>query len=156
LIDVDAVGRIREIRFSNRHVQPLRQSYTEVVAFYAAYRRFAELAHQPELQVTFKLNPGDCMVFDNTRILHARTAFESSGRPPPPRVATQTSTLWPAHWQSSGERWADDFMGEACCSVTASRIKASNATASRNDDSPSLLRMDRGRSSSISRGNPAG
>jgi gamma-butyrobetaine dioxygenase len=31
------------------------------------------------LQFTFKLEPGDCMVFDNTRILHARTAFESSG-----------------------------------------------------------------------------
>jgi gamma-butyrobetaine dioxygenase len=78
LIYVDALGRIRETRFSNRHVQPLRQSYTEVVAFYVAYRRFAELAYQPELQVTFKLNPGDCMVFDNTRILHVRTAFDPS------------------------------------------------------------------------------
>jgi gamma-butyrobetaine dioxygenase len=79
LIDVDALGRIREIRFSNRHVQPLRHAYEDVVAFYTAYRRFAQLAYQPELQVTFKLKPGDCMVFDNTRILHARTAFESSG-----------------------------------------------------------------------------
>ena len=79
LIDVDALGRIRDIRFSNRHVQPLRHAYEDVLAFYAAYRRFAQLAYQPELQVTFKLNPGACMIFDNTRVLHARTAFESSG-----------------------------------------------------------------------------
>ncbi|MGI5240964.1 TauD/TfdA family dioxygenase [Dactylosporangium sp. CA-139066] len=25
--------------------------------------------------VTFKLAPGDCVIFDNTRVLHARTAF---------------------------------------------------------------------------------
>jgi gamma-butyrobetaine dioxygenase len=79
LIEVDALGRIREVRFSNRHMRPLRLSYSEVVEFYAAYRRFAELAYQSELQVTFKLEPGDCMIFDNTRILHARTAFETSG-----------------------------------------------------------------------------
>ena len=27
-----------------------------------------------------RLAPGDCAVFDNTRILHARTGFASSGR----------------------------------------------------------------------------
>jgi alpha-ketoglutarate-dependent taurine dioxygenase len=34
---------------------------------------------RPELQLNFKLEPGDCMIFDNTRVLHARTAFASSG-----------------------------------------------------------------------------
>ena len=29
----------------------------------------------PRLQVNFRLGPGDCVIFDNTRILHARTAF---------------------------------------------------------------------------------
>jgi gamma-butyrobetaine dioxygenase len=26
------------------------------------------------------LEPGDCLVFDNTRILHARTGFAATGR----------------------------------------------------------------------------
>lgn len=29
--------------------------------------------------LTFRLTPGDCLIFDNTRLLHARTAFEQSG-----------------------------------------------------------------------------
>jgi gamma-butyrobetaine dioxygenase len=29
--------------------------------------------------VTFTLAPGDCVIFDNTRLLHARTAFASAG-----------------------------------------------------------------------------
>jgi gamma-butyrobetaine dioxygenase len=79
LIDVDARKRIREVRFSNRHVQPLQLAGADVVEFYTAYRRFAEQINAPELQLSFKLDPGDCLVFDNTRVLHARTAFDSSG-----------------------------------------------------------------------------
>jgi gamma-butyrobetaine dioxygenase len=29
--------------------------------------------------VTFRLDPGDCLVFDNTRILHSRTGFAATG-----------------------------------------------------------------------------
>jgi gamma-butyrobetaine dioxygenase len=60
-------------------VQPLRRPYREVVAFYAAYRRWAELLARPERQLTLRLAPGDCLVFDNTRIMHARTAFSVTG-----------------------------------------------------------------------------
>lgn len=34
----------------------------------------------PAAMLTVRLAPGDCAVFDNTRILHARTGFASSGR----------------------------------------------------------------------------
>ena len=30
---------------------------------------------EPEFQLTLRLTPGDCLIFDNTRMLHARTAF---------------------------------------------------------------------------------
>ena len=63
------------MRFNNRSVQPLRLSYAEVTAFYAAYRRWAELLARPERQLNLRLAPGDCLVFDNTRVLHSRTAF---------------------------------------------------------------------------------
>ncbi|MFI9363935.1 phosphonate degradation HD-domain oxygenase [Kitasatospora sp. NPDC053057] len=78
LIDVDPLDRIREIRFNNRSIGTLRGTDRE--AFYAAYRRFAAITLRPELQLTFRLNPGDCLIFDNTRLLHARTAFEQDGR----------------------------------------------------------------------------
>jgi gamma-butyrobetaine dioxygenase len=63
------------VRFNNRSAQPLRLPYAEVTAFYRAYRRWAELLARPERQLNLRLAPGDCLVFDNTRVLHARTAF---------------------------------------------------------------------------------
>ena len=75
LIQLSSRGRIRGVRFNNRSVQPLRLPYAEVMAFYAAYRRWAELLARPERQLNLRLAPGDCLVLDNTRILHARTAF---------------------------------------------------------------------------------
>ena len=79
LIGVDPRGRIREIRFNNRSMGTLRLPRDRTTAFYAAYRAFAALLLRPELCLDFRLGPGDCLVFDNTRLLHARTAFESSG-----------------------------------------------------------------------------
>ena len=79
LIDIDPKGRIREIRFNNRSLGTLRLSAADTEAFYAAYRSFARLLQRPEFQLDFRLTPGDCLVFDNTRLLHARTAFAGSG-----------------------------------------------------------------------------
>ncbi|MFE6055350.1 TauD/TfdA family dioxygenase [Kitasatospora sp. NPDC056446] len=79
LIEVDALGRIREVRFNNRSIGTLRGSHDRVSAFYAAYRRFAAITLRPELRLAFRLDPGDCLVFDNTRLLHARTAFRQDG-----------------------------------------------------------------------------
>ena len=79
LIQLSPRGRIRGVRFNNRSAQPLRRPYREVVAFYTAYRRWAELLARPERQLNLRLAPGDCLVFDNTRVLHARTAFSVTG-----------------------------------------------------------------------------
>lgn len=79
LIDVDGHGRIREVRFNNRSIGTLLLPAAELEAFYRAYRAFAEITLRPELQLEFRLLPGDCLIFDNVRLLHARTAFEESG-----------------------------------------------------------------------------
>ncbi|MET9466484.1 TauD/TfdA family dioxygenase [Streptomyces sp. NPDC006544] len=79
LIDVDPLGRIREVRFNNRSIGTLHQPAAVLEEFYAAYWLFGELLERPELRIGFRLAPGDCVVFDNTRLLHARTAFVESG-----------------------------------------------------------------------------
>ena len=78
LIDVDGRGRIREVRFNNRSMRPVRLPYDDVDAFYRAYRRFAEIVRHPDLLLTFRLETGDCVLFDNVRLLHARTAFSNT------------------------------------------------------------------------------
>ena len=75
LIQLSPRGRVRGVRFNNRSMRPLRRPYAEVIAFYTAYRRWAALLARPERQLSLRLAPGDCLVFDNTRVLHARTAF---------------------------------------------------------------------------------
>jgi gamma-butyrobetaine dioxygenase len=84
VIGVDPHGRIREVRLNHRSMQPLRagrgRSVERTVAFYSAYRAFAEMVTRPDLMLTFRLDPGDCVVFDNTRILHARTGFAATGQ----------------------------------------------------------------------------
>ena len=75
LIQLSPSGRVRGVRFNNRSMRPLQRPYAEVTAFYAAYRRWAELLARPERQLSLRLAPGDCLIFDNTRVLHARTAF---------------------------------------------------------------------------------
>ncbi|WP_330294564.1 2-trimethylaminoethylphosphonate dioxygenase [Streptomyces sp. NBC_00503] len=79
LIGVDPLGRVREVRFNNRSISTLHQPAAVLEEFYAAYRLFGEILERPELRLDFRLAPGDCVVFDNTRLLHARTAFAESG-----------------------------------------------------------------------------
>ena len=79
LISLDPRGRIREIRCNGRSLQPPCLGPAEAAGFYTAYRAFAELAGDPAAQRTARLAPGDCVVFDNTRILHGRTGFTGQG-----------------------------------------------------------------------------
>ncbi|MFH5241267.1 TauD/TfdA family dioxygenase [Antrihabitans spumae] len=76
MIGLDPYGRIREVRFNNRSMQPVRLRSTDAVRFYDAYRAFAEVVNRPELQIVLRMQPGDCVIFDNVRLLHARTGFE--------------------------------------------------------------------------------
>ena len=45
-------------------------------AWYQAYRLFARILKRPQLELVFRLEPGDCVVMQNDRTLHGRTAFD--------------------------------------------------------------------------------
>ena len=80
MIECNDRGEVCKIRFNNRSIDTLRLPPDRLVDFYAAYRHFAEILERKSLQIEFKLSRGEVMIFDNTRILHARTAFSSSGK----------------------------------------------------------------------------
>ena len=50
-----------------------------MVNYYKAYRKFSNIIDDPAMALTFKLNPGECFIVDNTRVLHARTAYSGKG-----------------------------------------------------------------------------
>ena len=80
MIELGPDGEMLAIRFNNRSAAPsIDVPYSAMADFYAAYRRFAELIEDPTMAVTFRLEPGELFIVDNTRVLHARTAFSGSG-----------------------------------------------------------------------------
>lgn len=79
LIELDVAGRLRTIRYNNRSIAPLDIDADAVEAFYAAYRRFGRLLHDPAQTVGFRMAPGDLFIVDNRRVLHGRRGF-SGGR----------------------------------------------------------------------------
>jgi gamma-butyrobetaine dioxygenase len=80
-IELSPDGELIAVRFNNRSAAPFVDvPYDDMPAFYAAYRRFAEILEDPAMEVTFKLKPGELFIVDNTRVLHARKAFSSSGK----------------------------------------------------------------------------
>jgi len=79
LIEVNDRDEIIKVRFNNRSIDTIRLPPDSIKSFYPAYRHFAEILEREELQVVFKLRPGELMLFDNTRVLHARKAYSASG-----------------------------------------------------------------------------
>ncbi len=75
VLGLDASGDLRRVCFNNFDRAPLRPEPGITVAFYAALRRFhghlSDEAHHLRLQ----LRPGLAVLFDNWRVLHARTGF---------------------------------------------------------------------------------
>jgi hypothetical protein len=46
--------------------------------WHAAARKFSALLHRPESLYERLMKPGQCVLFDNTRVLHARRAFDAA------------------------------------------------------------------------------
>lgn len=76
LISIDIDGVVRAVHFNNRSADWLDAPADLVQAWYGAYRQFARILKRQELELVFRLDPGDCVVMQNDRTLHGRTAFD--------------------------------------------------------------------------------
>ncbi len=80
MIELSADGELIGIRFNNRSAAAITDvPFGDMDTYYAAYRRFGEIIDDPAMEVTFKLNPGECFIVDNTRVLHARKGYSGAG-----------------------------------------------------------------------------
>jgi gamma-butyrobetaine dioxygenase len=76
LIELDAGGNVRIIRFSPRlDFVPLLPP-AALSAYYRARQIFGQMLRSNEFEVRFLLNKGDLVMFDNCRLLHGRTGFD--------------------------------------------------------------------------------
>lgn len=79
LIEVNDLDQVVKLRFNNRSIDTLKLTPELMPRFYPAYRHYAEILEREELQIVFRLLPGELMLFDNTRVLHARKAYSAGG-----------------------------------------------------------------------------
>ncbi|MDQ7020204.1 MAG: TauD/TfdA family dioxygenase [Robiginitomaculum sp.] len=80
MIELAPDGQLIGIRFNNRSTAAITDvPFEDMETYYAAYRRLGEIIDDPAMEVTFRLNPGECFIVDNTRILHARKGYSGAG-----------------------------------------------------------------------------
>jgi alpha-ketoglutarate-dependent taurine dioxygenase len=74
IFDFNVPGGFR-IRYSYFTLAPHQRPFAEMEAWYRAYNRFAKLVRDERHQYRFRLEAGDFLIYDNWRMLHARTSF---------------------------------------------------------------------------------
>ncbi len=80
MIELAPDGELIGVRFNNRSTAPILDvPYDDMAAYYAAYRRWAEIIDDPSMAVAFKLSPGESFIVDNTRVMHARRGYSGAG-----------------------------------------------------------------------------
>ena len=80
MIALSPDGELTAVHFNNRSIAPITDvPYNDMADYYKAYRKFSNIIDDPAMAITFKLNPGECFILDNTRVLHARTAYSKTG-----------------------------------------------------------------------------
>jgi gamma-butyrobetaine dioxygenase len=68
-------GEVSGINFSQHLADVFDFPQREMDLFYPAFRKFGQMLQDPNYLITFRLNAGECIVFDNHRIAHGRASF---------------------------------------------------------------------------------
>jgi gamma-butyrobetaine dioxygenase len=68
-------SEVSGINFSQHLADVFDFSQREMDNFYPAFRKFGQMLQDSQYLMTFRLNAGECIVFDNHRIAHGRAAF---------------------------------------------------------------------------------
>ena len=80
MIELAPDGELIGVRFNNRSAAAITDvPFDDMADYYAAYRQFGDIIDDPTMEVTFKLQPGESFLVDNTRVLHARKGYSGAG-----------------------------------------------------------------------------
>jgi alpha-ketoglutarate-dependent taurine dioxygenase len=76
MLEVDTRDQFRAIHYDHGSIAPLPLKGPLLKKYYAAYRQLADFLCDPARSVIYRLQPGDLVLFDNTRILQGRSEGE--------------------------------------------------------------------------------
>ncbi|WP_458527273.1 TauD/TfdA family dioxygenase [Onishia taeanensis] len=78
MIRLDARGELLEVRIADFLRGPLDAAFEDIEPAYEALMVLQRLLRDPAFAIRFTYRPGDLVIFDNRRLLHARDAFEGA------------------------------------------------------------------------------
>ena len=78
LVTMDREGHIARIYYAPQFEGPLDIDGKVLKEFYKAYQLFSEISLRPEYRISFQFKAGDCVIFNNRRLLHGRNSFDPS------------------------------------------------------------------------------
>lgn len=78
LIRLDERGQLLEVRIADFLRGPLQTDFQNVEPAYEALMILQKMLRDPAFAIRFIYQPGDLVIFDNRRLLHARDAFEGT------------------------------------------------------------------------------
>lgn len=79
LIELDSVGEIKRIRYSNHSVQPFLMEHSKMEAFYRAYAVMGSMRKDPKYFIQVAMGAGEMYMVNNWRVMHGRTGFAAGG-----------------------------------------------------------------------------
>ena len=74
MLNMDPRGQFCAIYYDDRSIAPLPLKGPQLKKYYVAYRQLANLVREAAREVVYRWQPGDLVLFDNSRILQGRTA----------------------------------------------------------------------------------
>ena len=74
----DANGIITGIRLNDRCMAPVDATPTDTERFYDALRPLLDIIYSKDETIQFKIDAGQMLIFNNHRLLHGRSSFDSA------------------------------------------------------------------------------
>jgi len=78
VIELDEDGNVSGVTISQHHADIFDLPQTDLDRFYPAFCRFGRMMREERYVMRFRLNAGECIVFDNHRIVHGRAAYSAT------------------------------------------------------------------------------
>ena len=78
MIELDEHGNISGVTISQHHADYFDMPQKDLDRYYPAFCRFGRMMREEKYLMRFRLNAGECIVFDNHRIVHGRAAYSAT------------------------------------------------------------------------------
>ena len=78
MIELDEHGAVSGVTISQHMADVFDMPQHDLDAFYPAFCRFGQMLQRDKYLMRFNIRAGECIVFDNHRVVHGRDAYSAT------------------------------------------------------------------------------